>query len=57
MAQKLANLMYSVIEAVFNKLMIWKTFWKNIVLPLIHYRTNIMTNRCGIAYKAKNIYY
>lgn len=41
-AQKLANLTYSVIEKSCNKLLIGKTFWKNVALPSILYGTNII---------------
>ena len=41
-ARKMANLTYCIIEKSCNKLLIGKTYWKNIILPSILYGTNIM---------------
>ncbi|XP_064116580.1 uncharacterized protein LOC135222424 [Macrobrachium nipponense] len=41
-AQKLANLTYSVIEKSCNKVLLGKTFWKNIALPSVLYGTNVV---------------
>ena len=41
-ARKMASITYSVIERIYNKLLIGKTFWKSIVLPSILYGTNII---------------
>ena len=40
--RKMANITYSVIERICNKLLIGKTFWKSIVLPSVLYGTNII---------------
>lgn len=42
-AQKLANLTYSVIGKSCNKVLIGKTYWKNVALPSILYGTSIIT--------------
>ena len=41
-AQKLANMTYSVIEKSSNKLMIRKTYWKNVAIPSILYGSSIV---------------
>ena len=41
-ARKMANLTYCIIEKSCNKLLIGKTYWKNIILPSILYGTNII---------------
>ena len=41
-AQRLANVTYSVIAKSCNKVIIGKTYWKNLVLPSVLYGTNII---------------
>ena len=41
-AQKLANLTYSIIGKSCNKVMVGKTYWKNVALPSILYGTSIV---------------
>ena len=41
-ARKMANLTYCIIEKSCKKLLIGKTYWKNIILPSILYGTNII---------------
>ena len=41
-AQKLANIIYSIIEKSYNKLMIGKTFRENVAIPSILYGSNIV---------------
>ena len=41
-AQRLANLTYSVIEKSCNKVLVGKTFWKNVALPSILYGTSVV---------------
>ena len=46
-AQKMANLTYSVIGKSCNKLLIGKTFWKNIVLPSVLHGVAVVNMREG----------
>ena len=42
-ARKMANLTYSIIARSCNKIMIGKTYWKNVVLPGALYALSILT--------------
>ena len=42
-AQKMANMTYGAISKSWNKVMIGKTFWKNIALSWILYGVNVIT--------------